>query len=31
MEWQDELGLNLYDMDFRDYDPAIAAGQALTR
>jgi RHS repeat-associated protein len=24
MEFQDELGLNLYDMDFRDYDPAIA-------
>ena len=24
MEYQDELGLNLYDMDFRDYDPAIA-------
>ncbi|MDD3014656.1 MAG: hypothetical protein PHC34_13225 [Candidatus Gastranaerophilales bacterium] len=23
-EYQDELGLNLYDMDFRDYDPAIA-------
>ena len=23
MEYQDELGLNLYDMDFRDYDPAI--------
>jgi len=23
MEWQDELGLNLYDMDMRDYDPAI--------
>ncbi len=23
-EFQDELGLNLYDMDFRDYDPAIA-------
>lgn len=22
-EWQDELGLNLYDMDMRDYDPAI--------
>ncbi|MDD3014658.1 MAG: hypothetical protein PHC34_13235 [Candidatus Gastranaerophilales bacterium] len=22
-EYQDELGLNLYDMDFRDYDPAI--------
>ena len=22
-EWQDELGLNMYDMDFRDYDPAI--------
>jgi RHS repeat-associated protein len=24
IEFQDELGLNLYDMDFRDYDPAIA-------
>ena len=24
MEYQDELGLNLYDMDMRDYDPAIA-------
>jgi RHS repeat-associated protein len=24
MEFQDELGLNLYDMEFRDYDPAIA-------
>jgi RHS repeat-associated protein len=23
MEYQDELGLNLYDMDMRDYDPAI--------
>jgi len=23
MEFQDELGLNLYDMDMRDYDPAI--------
>jgi RHS repeat-associated protein len=23
-EWQDELGLNMYDMDMRDYDPAIA-------
>lgn len=23
MEWQDELELNLYDMDMRDYDPAI--------
>lgn len=23
-EWQDELGLNMYDMDLRDYDPAIA-------
>jgi RHS repeat-associated protein len=22
-EYQDELGLNLYDMDYRDYDPAI--------
>jgi RHS repeat-associated protein len=22
-EWQDELGLNMYDMDMRDYDPAI--------
>ena len=22
-EWQHELGLNLYDMDYRDYDPAI--------
>jgi RHS repeat-associated protein len=22
-EWQDELGLNLYDMEMRDYDPAI--------
>ena len=22
-EWQDELGLNMYDMPFRDYDPAI--------
>ena len=24
MEWQNELLLNMYDMDFRDYDPAIA-------
>lgn len=24
MEYQDELGLNLYDMDMRDYDPAIS-------
>lgn len=23
-EWQDELGLNVYDMDMRQYDPAIA-------
>lgn len=23
-EWQQELGLNVYDMDMRDYDPAIA-------
>ena len=23
-EWQDELGLNMYDMDMRQYDPAIA-------
>ena len=23
-EWQDELGLNMYDMDMRMYDPAIA-------
>jgi RHS repeat-associated protein len=23
IEYQDELGLNLYDMDFRDYDPAV--------
>ncbi|HMI02276.1 MAG TPA: DUF6443 domain-containing protein [Pedobacter sp.] len=23
-EWQGELGLNMYDMDMRDYDPAIA-------
>jgi RHS repeat-associated protein len=23
-EWQDELGLNMYDMDLRQYDPAIA-------
>ncbi|MDI1254600.1 MAG: hypothetical protein PSV16_00740 [Flavobacterium sp.] len=22
-EWQDEFGLNMYDMDFRDYDPSI--------
>lgn len=24
MEWQNEMGLNLYDMELRDYDPAIA-------
>jgi len=23
-EWQDELGVNMYDMDMRQYDPAIA-------
>jgi len=23
-EWQEDLGLNMYDMDLRDYDPAIA-------
>ncbi len=23
-EWQDELSLNMYDMDMRQYDPAIA-------
>jgi RHS repeat-associated protein len=23
-EWQDELGLNIYDMDMRQYDPSIA-------
>src|SRR5690606_38154522 len=23
-EWQDELGLNMYNMDMRQYDPAIA-------